>query len=362
MKVAIVLGTRPEIIKFSSIIRELIKRKIDFILVHTNQHYSKNMDSLFFEQFDIPPPHYNLGIGSLDHNKQISKIISELSDIYRLEKPDVVLVQGDTNSTLGGAMAALPFSIPIAHIEGGLRSFDRTMPEEMNRIITDHISTFIFPPTENSYNNLINEGLADRKIFTVGNTIVDSFKENTEKVYNLLNKHKERNYGDFILVTLHRQENVDNFEKLKVFFEIIKYVSINSEYGIVFPIHPRTVKRFEEFGLYENLKKLDIDLIEPLGYFEFLSKQINAKLVVTDSGGIQEESCIFGVPCITLRENTERPETLELGSNVLTGLNLNKFRIAFKKTIGNSHKSWNHPYGDGFTGYKIIEILMKEIG
>jgi UDP-N-acetylglucosamine 2-epimerase (non-hydrolysing) len=356
MKIAIILGTRPEIIKMSPVIREIIKRKIDYLVIHTNQHYSKEMDQIFFEELNLPAPNFNLHVGSNTQGKQTADAISKIEEVLIKEKPDIVLVEGDTNTVLAGALAASKISIKIGHIEAGLRSYDRTMPEEINRVITDHISDFLFVPTNLPKEILIKENISLDKIYLTGNTIVDAVLQNIEIAKantNILNKLNLIS-KEYILVTCHRAENVDNKEKLEEIIKGICLVSQELKLPIVFPIHPRTVKRLNEF----EIKIPDIiKTIEPVGFLEFLQLEKNAKLILTDSGGVQEEACILQVPCVTLRENTERPETIDVHSNIIVGTKPEKILKGAKEMFDKN--SWENPFGDGKAAEKIINILLK---
>ena len=356
MKIAIVLGTRPEIIKMSPIIRECEKQNLDYFILHTGQHYSYNLDKIFFEDLELPEAKYNLDVGSGSHAEETGKMLIGIEKVIKEEKPDVVLVEGDTNTVLAGALAASKLHIRVGHVEAGLRSFDRTMPEEINRVLADHISDYLFAPTEKAKENLLREGIEKNKIFVTGNTIVDAVFQNLEiakRKVSALNKLglEKREY---FLVTAHRQENVDIHDRLKGILDGLELVYNNFNSPIIYPIHPRTMKRIKEFRLEVPT---GIRLIEPFGFFEFLQLEANAKLILTDSGGVQEETCILRVPCVTLRENTERPETLEVGSNVLTGINQNKILEGVKFML-NKNKNWNNPFGDGKAGNRIIKILI----
>ncbi|MBN22538.1 MAG: UDP-N-acetylglucosamine 2-epimerase (non-hydrolyzing) [Bdellovibrionaceae bacterium] len=353
-KVAIILGTRPEIIKLASLINEFKKNNTDFTLIHSNQHYSKNMDSLFFEELNLPLPDHNLGVGSASHAEQTSKILSSLDDLFSKNRPSLIIVHGDTNTTLGGALYASKVGVPIAHVEAGLRSYDRGMPEEINRVITDHVSKLLFAPTQETSLNLLKEGVNKSKIHVVGNTIADAIRINSKKVGHWKNK------SDYVLVTVHRPANVDIKENIFGLLEILKSIRDLCNHKIIFPIHPRTLSKLKHFNLLNDFNSLDVDLIDPVGYFRFLELQKNAKCIVTDSGGIQEEACILGVPCITLRENTERPETISVGSNYLVGLNNSKFREIFERLLNSDKKYWANPFGDGYSGRSIFNILEKE--
>jgi UDP-N-acetylglucosamine 2-epimerase (non-hydrolysing) len=375
MKIGIVLGTRPEIIKLSPIIRELeklnnncndinnIDNNIDYFIIHTNQHYSENMDRIFFEELNLPSPNYNLNVGSGTHGKQTAKMLEGIEEILINERPDIVIVQGDTNTVLAGAIAASKLKIKIAHVEAGLRSYDRNMPEEINRVLTDYVSDYLFAPTEIARRNLLREGIPKNNIFVVGNTIVDATLQNIKIANN--NKdikdfvRKLSNGDDYFLITIHRAENTDNKDKLENIVESIIKIANYYDTSIIFPIHPRTENKLKEYGLYNNLKNnKNIKIIEPVGYLEFLMLEKNAKLILTDSGGVQEEACILKVPCITLRNNTERPETVNVGANMLVGNSKEKLINAIE-TMLKKDKNWENPFGNGKSGKTIVDILVN---
>ena len=358
MKIAIVVGTRPEIIKMSPVIRECKRLNLDYFVLHTGQHYSYNMDQVFFEQLELPEPKYNLGVGSGTHAEQTGKILIEIEKVLAKEKPDVVLVQGDTNTVLAGALAASKLHIKVGHVEAGLRSYDRFMPEEINRVLADHISDFLFTPTEQSKQILLKEGISEDKIFVTGNTIVDAVYQNLEiasKKTDVLEQLdlKEKEY---FLVTMHRQENVDNKDRFQGILLGLQQLTQEYEMPVVYPIHPRSLKKMEEFGLSAD----DINLIDPQDLFGFLQLEQHAKLVLTDSGGVQEETCILGNPCVTLRDNTERPETLDVGSNVLAGT-ISEDIVDSVFVMFNKERDGDNPFGDGKTGERIIKILREVI-
>jgi UDP-N-acetylglucosamine 2-epimerase (non-hydrolysing) len=356
MKISIILGTRPEIIKMSPVIRECEKQNIDYFILHTGQHYSYNVDKIFFEELELPAAKYNLDVGSGSHAEETGKMLIGIEKVLKEEKTDVVLVEGDTNTVLAGALAASKLHIKVGHVEAGLRSYDRTMPEEINRVLADHVSDYLFAPTEKAKVNLLREGILENKIFVTGNTIVDAVFQNLEiakRKTNIRNKLNLTPEGYF-LVTAHRQENVDEKERLKHILDGLELVYHKFNLPFIYPIHPRTKKKIREFGL--EIPK-GVELIEPLGFLEFLQLEANAKLVLTDSGGVQEETCILKVPCVTLRDNTERPETLEVGSNVLVGVNQETILEGVKKRIS-KERNWKNPFGDGKAGNRIIKILI----
>lgn len=312
MKIATILGTRPEIIKLSPLISPF-DEKFDHILIHTGQHYSYNMDKIFFKELNLRNCDYSLNIGSGSHAAQTGKMMIEIEKVLLKEKPDLVVVQGDTNSTLAGALTASKLNIKIAHIEAGCRSFDKRMPEEINRVLVDHCCDILFAPDEDAIKNLSNEGVQKDRVHLVGNTSVDACL----RIVNFfdLNKLKELNIRkqDYVLLTIHRQENTDP-DKLR---EIIKAINaIADKIKIVFPLHLRTKKIIEANDIEINKNIL---LTEPMGYRDFIGLLANSKFVMTDSGGIQEESGILNVPCLILRKNTEWKYLVDIGKNMLIG-------------------------------------------
>jgi len=351
--IGIILGTRPEIIKMSPIIRECELKGVDYFILHTGQHYSYEMDRAFFEELELPEPKYNLDVGSGTHAEQTGKIMSGIEKILMQEQPDIVLVQGDTNTVLAGALAASKLHIRVGHVEAGLRSFDRTMPEEINRVVADHIADYLFAPTETARQYLLKEGIDERKICVTGNTIVDAVYQNrelSEKKSVILGELGLEEKGYF-LVTSHRQENVDSPENLRNIIAALE--ALHTEYAlpVIFPMHPRTRKMIEQFGI----SLAGITAIAPVGFLDFLQLESHARLVLTDSGGVQEETCILGVPCVTLRENTERPETIEVGGNVLAGTSREAIRDSAQEMMSRG-ESWTNPYGDGMAGKTIVTL------
>jgi len=325
MKICIILGTRPEIIKFSPIIRECRRLGLDYFVLHTGQHYSANMDKVFFEQLDLPNADYNLDVGSGSHAEQTGRMLIGIEKVLQKEDPDVVLVEGDTNTVLAGALAAVKLKIGVGHVEAGLRSYDRTMPEEINRILTDHCSDFLFAPTKKSELILLREGILKEKIFLTGNTVVDAIYQNLE-----ISKRKRR------------------------ILKGLEMVGREYDLPVIYPIHPRAKKQIGVF----NFKINGVKLVDPLDYLGFIQLESNAKLILTDSGGVQEEACILTVPCVTLRYNTERPETLDVGSNLLAGTDPNMI-VKKARLMLNRHNTWENPFGDGKAGKKIIGILKQ---
>ena len=353
------LGTRPEIIKMSPVIRACERENSDYFILHTGQHYSYIMDRVFFEQLELPEAKYNLDVGSGKHGEQTGKILSGVERVLEKEGADVVLVEGDTNTVLAGALAATKLHIKVGHVEAGLRSYDRKMPEEINRVLTDHCSDYLFAPTETAREILLGEGIHDTKIFDTGNTVVDAVFQNLELAKdrnNALNDlHLEpRNY---FLVTAHRQENVDVKERFEGIIKGLELVAKEFGLPVLYPIHPRARKMINHFGL----KADGIEFIEPVDYLSFLQLESKARLILTDSGGVQEEACILKIPCVTLRDNTERPETLVVGSNILAGTTPEKI-LECTRLIIDRNNEWENPFGDGNAGKRIVEILNNKEG
>lgn len=356
MTISIIVGTRPEIIKMSPVIRECKRQRLTYFILHTGQHYSYNLDRIFFEELGLPEATYNLDIGSGTHAEETGMMLIKIEEILLKENPEVVLVEGDTNTVLAGALAASKLHIQVGHVEAGLRSYDKTMPEEINRVLTDHVSDYLFTPTSTAEAILLQEGISKDKIVVSGNTIVDAVYQNLEiakRKADSLNKLNV-NPGEYFLVTAHRQENVDYRGRLKSILAGLELIYRTFNLPVIYPIHPRTMKRLNEFGLEAPN---GVKLIEALGFFEFLQLEANAKLVLTDSGGVQEETCILRVPCVTLRENTERPETLKVGSNMIAGTTQERILEAVT-TMLKRGRMWRNPFGDGHAGEKIVKIIQ----
>ena len=354
MKVTIVLGTRPEIIKMSPIIRALEERGMEFFILHTGQHYSYNMDQIFFEQLKLPQPKYNLRVGSGTHAEETGKMMIGIEKVLLDEKPDIVLVEGDTNTVLAGALASVKVGVTLGHVEAGLRSFDRSMPEEINRIVADHVSDLLFAPTEVAKGNLLREGIPEDKIYVTGNTIVDAVYQNL-KLAEAVNVQFADD--DYFLVTVHRQENTDNPMRLKGIIEGLKLVKEYFNTPIIYPAHPRAVKMINKYGIDTE----GLNIIEPLDYLSFLKLESKAKLIFTDSGGVQEEACILRVPCVTLRYNTERPETIDVGANILAGTEPNNI-LEKAKIMIDANRNWRNPFGDGRAAERIVNIISRLAG
>ena len=358
MKIGIVLGTRPEIIKLSSIIRYCKKEKLKYFIVHTNQHYSENMDAIFFKELDLTKAKYNLEIGSGKHGEMTGKMMVKMEEVFEKERPDVVLVQGDTNTVLAGALVASKMGIKVGHVEAGLRSYDRTMPEEINRVVTDHVSDYLFCPTQKQATILLKEGIERKKVFVTGNTIVDAVlecSEIAEKKSRILDKNLLENEG-FILMTSHRPATVDVKKNLQAVLQGIENIAREFDKKIIFPIHPRTKKMIEQFKIKLSER---FSLIDPVGYLDMLQLQKDAFLIVTDSGGLQEESCILRKKCVVIRENTERPEAVEVGGCVLAG-NVDSRKIFTKaEKLLKKKVTWRNPFGNGKSAEKIVSILSR---
>jgi UDP-N-acetylglucosamine 2-epimerase (non-hydrolysing) len=359
MSIAIILGTRPEIIKLSPVIREFEKHNLDYFILHTGQHYSYDMDRIFFEQLELPEAKYNLDVGSGPHSTQTANMLTGIGQVLMEEQPEAVLVQGDTNTVLAGALAASKLHIKVGHVEAGLRSYDRRMPEETNRVLTDHCSDYLFAPTEGARKILISEGIHEEMIFTTGNTIVDAIRENLKIAgpRSKILEHLDVEPKSYFLATAHRQENVDDPERFIGILEGLKQLSQEYHMPVIYPIHPRSRKRMQEQGLQtsENIR-----LIEPLDYLGFMQLESEARLVLTDSGGVQEEACILGVPCVTLRDNTERPETVEVGANVIAGTEAGRI-LECAKVMMEREAVWYNPFGDGTAAEKIRRVLRMGI-
>jgi len=349
MKICLVVGARPNLMKVAPVIREIKKYPdIEYTLVHTGQHYSTNMSDVFFEDLEIPEPDVNLGVKSTK-----TTIIDLVSNVFMSKKPDVVVVFGDVDSTMYTAIAASKAGYKLAHVEAGMRSFDRTMPEEINRIVTDVLSDFLFVATQYDIDNLLKEGVDRTKIFHVGDIMIDNLQ------YNLpLTRNIQTPEGPYILLTLHRPSNVDVKENLKPILQATSELS--KKIKVIFPIHPRTEKMIRSFELGKYIR--EVQIVEPMRYLDFLAFMIKSKAVVTDSGGMQVETTALNVPCITLRENTERPYTVEKGTNLLVGRNKDKIIEETFKVISGNQK-WALINGgqwfDGRASERIVKILYE---
>jgi len=339
MKIVSIVGARPQFIKCGVLSRELRKHHEE-ILVHTNQHYDYFMNKVFFDELDIPEPDYNLGVGSGSHGAQTGKMLHKIEQVLVTEKPDTVLVYGDTNSTLAGALAASKLHLRIAHVEAGLRSYDKSMPEEINRVLTDYCADLLFCPTQNAVDNLAKEGIIEG-VYNTGDVMVDAILYARQKVKNP-KKDSELNLKskDYLLVTIHRASTTDVKDNLKNIVDALCQIGKT----IVFPAHPRTVKQLKAFGLYDKLASC-VRIIEPLGYLDFITLLDNSKKVITDSGGVQKEAYLFQIPCMTLRDTTEWPETVKTGWNVLVGTDVRE--IVERASIGEPYKEYKPLFGIG---------------
>ena len=368
MKIATILGTRPEIIKMAPIIAEINKRGISQIVLHTGQHYDKEMSDTFFKDLEIPTPDYNIHVGSGSHAKQTGLMMKGIEEILLEEKPDIVLVQGDTNAVLAGALVCAKLHIAVGHVEAGLRSYDVTMPEEINRMAADVCSLMYFIPTYDSAINLLSEGISRKNMFVTGNTVVDAcfrhleiaekrgFEEESLRDLDI------ENMDNILTLTMHRAENVDVKERVTSIIEALKELS---EMNIIFPIHPRTKNTLKNFGLFDELNNLDhVHIVKPIGYLDFLLLTSKSTLILTDSGGLQEEAITLNVPALTLRYNTERPETVTAGGNILVGSDKkaileNARKILTDEEFAQKMKDAQNPYGQGNAAQKTVDAIEK---
>ncbi|MCX6135041.1 MAG: UDP-N-acetylglucosamine 2-epimerase (non-hydrolyzing) [Ignavibacteriales bacterium] len=359
-----IVGARPNFMKVAPLHKafQQYSDSVRHLIVHTGQHYDDAMSKVFFDDLELPHPDFYLGVGSGTHAEQTSKVMLGVERVLTEQKPDLVIVVGDVNSTVAASLVSVKMGIPVAHVEAGLRSFDRTMPEEINRMLTDVVSEFLFVSEPSGLHNLRREGVAENKIFYVGNVMIDSLVHYRQKAARLstLDQFKVKQ-KQFTLVTLHRPSNVDTEEglgKIVSFFE-----QLASRTSIVFPVHPRTRKMLERFGLGGHAGRIpNLVITDPLGYLDFLCLMDQAQLVVTDSGGIQEETTYLGVPCLTLRENTERPSTTEVGTNELCGLDVTKIVQKSLDVFDGRPKKGRIPeLWDGHAAQRIAEIILKKI-
>jgi len=359
-RIVTIIGTRPEIIKMAPVVEALDGLRHEHILVHSGQHYDLMMDRVFFKDMKLRAPDRQLELKDQPPHLQVARTIQQAASAAK--GADMVVVHGDTNTTLAGALLGNKLGKPVAHVEAGIRSFDKTMPEEVNRILTDQVSRLLFAPTSIAKVNLENENVRDG-VHVVGNSVIDALVRNREaaaKSSKILARLRLA-MGRYALLTFHRAENVDRPEPLRRVLEAMGTFAARFGLGVVFPIHPRTEKRIVEFG-FEGLRKArGLRVIPPTGYLDMLELERNAALVFTDSGGLQEESCYFQVPCVTLRENTERPETLDIGSNVLAGTEGTRILDAAERQLA-TRRGWPNPYGDGTTGAQIAKVVDGFLG
>ena len=351
MKITSIVGARPNFIKAAPVSRE-IRKEFEEVLIHTGQHYDSEMNNVFFDELNIPEPDYHLGVGSGTQGYQTGEMLKRIEKVLSKENPDFVLVYGDTNTTLAGALAAVKLDIKIGHIEAGLRSFDWRMPEEINRVLTDHCSNVLFCPTQTAVNNLKRETIA-KGVYLTGDVMVDALQENVniaERKSKILDKIGLKPKG-YYLATVHRAQNTDDFNRLRNIVDAFCEME-----DLVFPCHPRTEKCLNEFGLYDALSTVKI--IKPVGYLDMLVLEKNAKKILTDSGGVQKEAYIFKVPCITLRDNTEWVETIKDGWNVLIGAN--RERIIEMINNFNPKGKQRNVFGDGNASKRIVEVIYEQ--
>jgi UDP-GlcNAc3NAcA epimerase len=376
MKVVTIVGARPQFIKAEAVTRAVQRynqrcpynRRLQAILIHTGQHYDYLMDKIFFEELDLPKPDYHLGVGSGSHGRQTGMMLERIEAALFKEKPEVVVVYGDTNSTLAGALAAAKLDIPVAHVEAGLRSYNRTMPEEINRLLTDHLSTFLFCPTDQAVRNLLREGIKDGKgkiVKKVGDVMYDSilyYSKLAEKKFsiledlNLFTPNSALGTLNYYLATLHRAENTNDPKRLKSILKALNEIGRNTP--VVLPLHPRTKKMIETYHLFFEFR--NIKFIEPVSYLNMLQLEKNAKAILTDSGGVQKEAYWLKVPCLTLREETEWVETIKSGWNVLVGIGVKRIVKEVSHTEERRrYLKGNRVFGDGKASQKIVQILIR---
>lgn len=352
MKIMSICGARPNFIKMSPVIREIERRGFNHVFVHTGQHYDRELSKIFLEELNLPKLDYHLDIRSGTHGEQTGKMLIEIEKTILKEEPDIVLVPGDTNTTLAGALAASKLHIPVGHVEAGLRSFNRRMPEEINRILTDHTSDYLFCPTKTAVNNLKIEGISDERIFLVGDTMVEACYQHLE----IAKKKELKAPSDFMLLTCHRAENTDDQERLGN----IARALMNLDYKIIFPVHPRTGKMLKRFNLWNKLLDSNVQLIKPVGYLEFLLLESKAKLILTDSGGVQKEGYLLKKPCVTLRDETEWVETVDVGCNVLVGTGVEKIVEGVDLMLNRKLDFSSELFGDRNASKKIIDNLSAK--
>ncbi len=365
LKVLNIVGARPNFMKIAPIVREMKRRGGEFLplIVHTGQHYDAAMSDSFFNDLGIPKPDYHLEVGSHSHTVQTAKIMTAFEPVVLEEKPDWVVVVGDVNSTIACALVCAKLNVKVAHVEAGLRSRDRTMPEEINRILTDAISDLLLTPSTDGDENLKAEGIPESKIKFVGNVMIDSVFYNLEKSKDSrIREDLNLTENEYAVTTLHRPSNVDDRETFTNLLDAL--VAVSEKIPIIFPVHPRTRNNIEKFGFAGRVEESNIKLIEPLGYLDFMRLYSGARVVLTDSGGLQEETTALGIPCLTLRENTERPITISHGTNILAGTNSEKIKQAAFEILETSAQKTEKkipPLWDGRTAERICEALLKSI-
>ena len=362
LKILNIVGARPNFMKVAPIVREMKRRESDFLplIVHTGQHYDAAMSDSFFSDLGIPAPDHHLEVGSHSHTVQTAKIMTAFEPVVLQEKPDWVLVVGDVNSTIACALVCSKLGVKVAHVEAGLRSRDRTMPEEINRILTDAISDLLLTTSQDADENLKAEGISEDKIKFVGNVMIDSVFYNLEKSKESRIREDLNLTGkDYAVTTLHRPSNVDEKEVFTGLLDAL--VAVSEKIPVIFPVHPRTRRNIEQFGFAAQVENSNIKLINPLGYLDFMRLYSGARLVLTDSGGLQEETTALSIPCLTLRENTERPITIELGTNKLVGTNAEKIKQSAFEILENNSKTDKQipPLWDGHAAERICDALLE---
>ncbi len=361
-KIISVVGARPNFMKVAPIHKAFQKyaATVDHLICHTGQHFDEKMSEVFFTQLELPKPHFFLGIGGGSHAEQTAKIMIEFEKICLNEKPDLVIVVGDVNSTMACTLVTSKLGIKTAHVEAGLRSFDREMPEEINRLVTDVLADYLFTTEEKAQQNLLKEGVNENKIFFCGNVMIDSLVQFLPKIeQSEITTQLGLEKGSFILCTFHRPSNVDSESSLRDLVELLN--SLGSKRKVVFPIHPRTNNNLKKYGLDKNLSP-NLILTEPIGYIDFLNLTKNAELIVTDSGGVQEESTWLGVQCLTVRDNTERPITVDVGTNQLIGTDLKRVWEESLHILNGYKKKGEIPkLWDGKSADRITDIIVNKI-
>ncbi|SHM56709.1 UDP-N-acetylglucosamine 2-epimerase (non-hydrolysing) [Pseudomonas asturiensis] len=357
MHIAFVLGTRPEIIKLSSLIIACIREGVRYTLIHTNQHYAAVMDRLFFEELGLPLAHFNLGVGSDHAGSQLARMIMGVEPVLREVKPDYVIVQGDTNSALAGGLAASKAGIPVGHVEAGLRSFDKTMPEETNRVLLDHLSSFWFCPSSLQVGLLAEEGIESANVVVTGNTGIDATLQHAQSAarHSVIRERLGLEADNYLLLTCHRPSNTDHSERFSQIMLGVQHLAEIQQRKVVFPVHPRLGQHHHDVLRAQT----HIHTIEPVGYLDMLALLQGAALVLTDSGGLQEEACVLQRRCLILRSNTERPESLETGGARLAGSLTSTSLVEEAQALGRNHVSWKNPFGDGHAHRRILDTLKS---